>query len=1483
MKRKATLVILLLVCTLFCVFGFAACGDTQDSVDNGDGTHTHNYKWVDNGDGTHKQHCDAEGCDKPDKDAGNHEYGADGKCVCGAKKPEEQHTHTFNMQVTESEYLASEATCLDIATYYYSCECGEKGTVTFESGGLAEHSYGDWSTEKEVSCTENGLRVRICSVCKDRIEEPVLTEGHTVNWTKQDLTSHMGECTICHDKLTVAHEWEDNFCEACNYKIPGSSGLYFSLSDSGKYYVCEGPGSCQDKEIIIPSYYNGLPVYEVKSFSLDGIESLIISDGIKTISGIGTRGDNYSLKSLTIGKDVETMYDYGFERCYVLEEIHFNAVDCICYGPMNGGQEAWSAFRWAGADCDGVVAYIGPDVKALNEKMFSSGSGGFQTIDGKIHYPGLKSVVFDENTVLTDIAEEAFSGCTKLSDITIPDTVTNIGISAFNGCKSLTSITIPDGITKIADSMFAYCTSLTEVVIPGSVTSIGRSAFYECSALTGVSIPNGVTSLADRVFCGCAKLTDIILPAGITEIDQWAFLNCSLLSNIHYKGTVEDWCRIPDLYGIMCHDVYNIKLYINDQDITKSLVIPDTVKSIGANAFSNCQIESATIPTFAIPSIEKGSLKTLVITTGESIPGRAFEHCTNLTNVTIPENVTDIGGFAFSQCPIETATVSSHAVSAIKNEKLKTVIITGGDTIYAYAFNDCISLSSVKIPTSIINIGKNAFSGCTALDNVTIPDNVTSIGEQAFHGCTNLTNIKLGKGVKNISNGMFSGCIKLAGITFPDGLKNIGSQAFSGCTGLISATIPNSVNSIGSEAFSDCTSLSNVTLPEDIDLIQDRTFYNCSSLASIIIPDSVTDLGFWAFSGTQLLQEENNVYYVNNWVVDTEYGLTSVSLRNGTVGIASDAMRYNGSSLRNISVPDSIIHVPESVFYSLDKLTYNVYHYANYIGNENNPYVILIKATSKDIAVNNIHKDTKHIYSGAFYGCSNLSNIEIPDGVVSIGVDAFAGCGFTEVTVPDSVINIDRYAFSGCDKLKNITLPVNLKRIGDNAFAGCGFTKVSIPGSVKSIGYGIFKNCAELSSITVENNNRYHSKNNCLIETESKTLISGCKNSVIPDDGSVTKIGNSAFFGCTGLTSINIPDLISIIGNSAFSGCTGLTNITIPNSTTIIDEFAFGSCSGLSSVTILGNINFADDFAFSANVFSDCNNLSSVTIGKDVTKINKKLFYDCAELTSITVMEGNSVYHSVNNCIIETESKTLILGCNTSLIPTDGSVTIIGDRAFSNCSVLSSITIPDSVTEIGYYAFSSCNGLTNITLGNGVETINSNAFERCDALESIIIPENVISIGQFVFSECRGLKSLTILGSRTRFSSDAFNYCGGLSVITVADDNPYYHSVDNCLIAIGSDGTNELLIGCNSSTVRVDDSVTQIGENAFRERTELTKIILPSTITRIDNWAFFDCKNLTEIVFKGTIEQWNSITFNGAWNGNTGNYTIHCTDGDITK
>ena len=306
---------------------------------------------------------------------------------------------------------------------------------------------------------------------------------------------------------------------------------------------------------------------------------------------------------------------------------------------------------------------------------------------------------------------------------------------------------------------------------------------------------------------------------------------------------------------------------------------------------------------------------------------------------------------------------------------------------------------------------------------------------------------------------------------------------------------------------------------------------------------------------------------------------------------------------------------------------------------------------------------------------------------------------------------------------------------------------------------------------------------------------------------SVTRIGDSAFSNCSGLTSITIPNSVTSVGYRGFSGCTGLTSITIPNSVTSIDGYAFDSCYSMTSITIPSSVT-----SIGEGTFSQCRSLISVTIPNSVTSIGGFAFGGCSGLTSITI---------------------------------PNSVTSIGWRAFSECSGLTSITIPNSVTSIGSEAFAYCSSLTLITIPNSVTTIGSGAFYGCIGLTSITIPNSVTSIGSYAFSECSGLASIAVSSGNTKY--DSRNNCNAVietssnTLITGCKDT----IIPNSVTTIGSGA----FYGCIGLTsIMIPNSVTCISWNAFEYCSGLTSITIPNSVTRINGSAFSACTSLTSVI-----------------------------------
>ena len=341
---------------------------------------------------------------------------------------------------------------------------------------------------------------------------------------------------------------------------------------------------------------------------------------------------------------------------------------------------------------------------------------------------------------------------------------------------------------------------------------------------------------------------------------------------------------------------------------------------------------------------------------------------------------------------------------------------------------------------------------------------------------------------------------------------------------------------------------------------------------------------------------------------------------------------------------------------------------------------------------------------------------------------------------------------------------------------------------------------------------------------------------------SVTSIGSQAFYNCSGLTSVTIPNSVTSIGKSAFWGCSSLTSITIPNSVTNIEGGAFGHCSGLTSVTIPNSVT-----SIGQEAFSGCSGLTSVTIPNSVTNIGCYAFGECTGLTSVTIPTsmtsiGERVFNGcsgmtsviIPNSVTSIEDGAFAVCSSLTSVVIPNSVTNIGNAAFVYCRSLTSIAIPNSVTSIGDNTFFGCSGMTSVTIPNSVTSIGNGAFNECIGLTSITIPNSVTSIGDYAFYGCIGLTSVTIPNSVTSIGERTFYGCSGLTSVTIS----------NSVTSIG----NSVFERCSGLTsVTIPNSVKSIGERTFYGCSGLTSVIIPNSVTSIEWGAFYGCIGLTEI------------------------------------
>ena len=493
----------------------------------------------------------------------------------------------------------------------------------------------------------------------------------------------------------------------------------------------------------------------------------------------------------------------------------------------------------------------------------------------------------------------------------------------------------------------------------------------------------------------------------------------------------------------------------------------------------------------------------------------------------------------------------------------------------------------------------------------------------------------------------------------------------------------------------------------------------------------------------------------------------------------------------------------------------------------------------------------------AFYHCNKLTGVRISDSIKTIGADAFYECtNLKSVTIGKNVSNMQVYAFSYRSKLEKLTV--------------------------------------------VSGNKTFHSKGNCIVETKSKRLVLGCKNSVIPADGSVTSIGVGAFATCTGLKKITVPNGVKSIENAAFSACKNLKNIKLPDGliniganaflesgyynnyknwkdgvlyigkhligtknfysekytirkgTKCIAGSAFYGCEWLKTVRIPDTVT-----AVGESAFASCSRLTSIKIPKNVRKIGERVFEDSNSINSLTVASGNKVFHSEGNCIIETKAKKLVAGCKSSVIPANESVKSIGRYAFSRCS-LKSIKIPGNVKSIGEGAFSKST-LSSVTFSTGLKTIGDFAFFRT-ALRSVKIPKGVKTLGVFAFENCEALKSIKLPDGISKIDGCAFSGTAYVENSANWKDSGLY--IDNYLMNVDM---------YTSGKFKVRKGTKYIADAAFRYCGDITDVSIPSSVVSIGEDAFI-LTNLNRITVPKSVKTIGSHAFGYDVNLDTGKF-----------
>lgn len=1193
-----------------------------------------------------------------------------------------------------------------------------------------------------------------------------------------------------------------------------------------------------------------------------------------SVTEIGSSAFNYctTLESIEISGTVKSIEDYTFNNCTNLKKIVIP--DTVEYLGENAFQSCTSLEELTIPNLE-IKSWDGSVASGTLYQLFSNGVP-----------ETLKKVTL---TAATALKAYAFSGCSSIETVVLPDTLTSIGDYAFNGCTNLKSINIPEGITVIATNLFNGCSSLEAITLPSSVEQISTRAFSDCSSLKSINIPNSVHTIGDRAFLGCTGLESITIPESVRNYGAGMLENCSNLQSITlahigaHDQTSEDMGYFGYIFGCASYDYHN-----------------------------------------GVPQ----SLKTVIVTHETEIFPHAFNGCKYIESITLPDSVTEIGDYAFAGCESLKSMDIPDAVTKISNStfsgctSLESVTMHEGiKTIDQYAFKDCTGLTELVIPNSVDVIGVGALENCMGLKKLTIPYvgllrdgetnsnfgslfNVTDysyqytnsmpaintvivtggqrIADNAFYHCQQITTLHLPASLEFIGENAFYGMEKLQTINYEGGessfrkisIADTAKEQIDSVKLIYNVVIdPNAPVNTEAPNASEATEAPDV--PEETEAPEETTAETQAPTGEYVpvIPD-----GYVASEGLTFVSNGDGTCYVSG--IGTFTGVNLVIpyySPDGDLVTAVGQVAFREKSIESVVIPDSVTRIETGAFmqcYSLKNVTMsnrisfmglnaffedtalsmNSYDNAHYIGSEENPYLVLIDAFDAGVMYCEIHPDTKIIHPYAFYG-SIIQYIVIPSSVRFIGEHAFDYCdSLKEIVIMNGTTYIGQYAFHQCGSVEKLYIPASVKYIGESAFYGMKLCETMYFGGTedqwnndvekqkwafggiddmeRSIVYGntdpeinLPEEAPMLEFVESEDGKCYIASMNTF----------NYKHIIIPEmspAGYVVKgIGTYAFQGRQ-LESIVIPEGVTYIGDYAFSECTSLKNITLPDSLQNVGTDAFYNCGG-------GELVCTDD---GVAKYLGCDNNPYVLL----LEISDK------NITSYEINDRTRVIYGSSNA----------------------------GGAFAYCYSLESITIPQSVRCIGEKAFYGCTALKNVVIEEGLIRIEDSSFQSC-GIETVNLPASLSWIGPDAFSNCASLTTVNYAGSVHEWlysgvagvwsetgdyvivcSDGTVNKDG--TVVTEPEENetpstqpdvtpPAQGTYSkNLKYASNGDGTCYVSgIGdCSDTDIVIPSvspdgyTVTGIGDDAFKNCSSLTSITIPDSVTSIGSFALDYCTSL---------------------------------------
>lgn len=1092
-------------------------------------------------------------------------------------------------------------------------------------------------------------------------------------------------------------------------------------------------------------------------------------------------------------------------------------------------------------------------------------------------YPAAKTGAYTLPKTTETIAGYAFSGASKLTEVTLNDGLIEIGRYAFSDCESLQTPVFPEGLERISENAFENCSSMTEkCLIPKSVSALGRFAFAYDYNLTAIEIEpeSKLNRLGYGVFGYCG-IEDFTVPENVSTMGQEVFTGCKNLVTVTFEGE----SQLERIAAWTFQGADALRRITFEEG--SSLTLLEARALEGLTSLNHLDLKYCTklqeIDNYALNHCS--SLTDISLPQSLTVIGRyAFQGCTSLKKLTVPAKLSQIGRYAF----VDTDKIEIYFKASVLPEGLEekwnedvaayylgvSDVVSSGEWEYALTEDGDASIvayhgSATDIALDkidghdIISIGGKVFQDNTSLRSITLPETLTGIYQNAFAGTTELQKITIPAAVRVVDDYAFARS-GLAKVEFAAGSKLV---------------------TLGRYAFTETKNLTKLTLPEGVDRIRDYTFYK-SGIKELTFADGAepTQIGRYAFAGSALTD-----FTVPDSVTNIDYNafsdatsLTKVDLGNGEKLTLQGNAFYN-SGLTEVTIPAGVDHIGELCFAGCENLE------AIRVAEDNQRY-----SSDEDILYNKAQstlitcpankegsytvKSTVTSFGFAAFEKSKLSQITIPQDsrLSTIGYRAFMRCEKLEqISIPAGLQSIDRYAFAYCSSLKTVEVPEGsqLGGIYKSAFYNCSqLESIRIPDGVQEIGAYAFYGCNSLNNMDITDNSKLMSIDDHAFEHTAVTdfampkdlveigtaAFNGAKLDTLIVNDSIQEIGRNAFADCglAKMTKLEFPVSVTYLGNGALKGANTIEELTLP---------FFGEYLGAEAGNGYINTVKLDDL-FAQEQWTTIGNLKKLTIlqGQFVPEEY------CWSVEGISEVNLPDTVTEVGACAF----------CSTSLtqISLPENLLVIRERAFEATSP-ERVVFPEKVNKINASAFRNCSRLTKIDLPKSLNFIGEEAFYNT-SLEEVTLPDKLNYIQKRAFA-LSSLKNIEIPAGVTSIGEGAFSENKNLERIDVDEQNEAYCSVDGVLyniektelLCVPGKLTGSVTIpngiqrvgdysfaGTGVTEVVLPDSLKVIGEGAFL-KSSLKEIDLPDGVTEIGKYAFQECVQLEQIELSENLHE----------------------------